>query len=166
MEEAFARGTGSIDEMYHRHVVMLYRICYLYVKNKYDAEDIVQNTFIRLMRSTMIFESLEHEKAWLIKTASNLCKDFHKSWWQKTVGLDSIAEKGKSFELKEDKTLQKILSLPKMYRLSLYYFYYEEYKTEEIAAILQKNESTVRSYLHRGRKMLKLELEESKNEVS
>jgi len=57
-----------------------------------------------------------------------------------------------------------VLSLPEKYKIPVYLFYYEGYKTAEIAKMLGKPESTVRGLLHRGRKILKLELEEEYNE--
>ena len=63
----------------------VYRVCFMYMKTRLDTEDMVQNTFLRLMRDKTIFQSEEHEKAWLIRTATNLCKDHFKHWWSKTV---------------------------------------------------------------------------------
>ena len=148
------------EALYIRHADTVYRICFLYVKNKYDAEDMVQNTFIRLMKAPVRFESAEHEKAWLIRTASNLCKDFYRHWWQKTVGIEEAAEQGEEDKQNDDILLSKVQALPKFFRISIYLYYYEGYQTPEIAQILGKKEATVRSYLHRGRQMLKLELEE------
>ena len=172
----------SWEEIYERHVDVLYRICFIYTKNKYDAEDMVQNTFVRLLRTPISFESHEHERAWLIRTASNLCKDHHKHWWQKTVALD-IVEHGDmsaatttvtgvtgdidaidAADATDDEILSRILRLPTLHRISLQYYYYDGYSTAEIATILGKKESTVRSYLHRARKALKLLLENKGNE--
>lgn len=68
------RTDKDIERIYHRHVEMLYRVAYSFMKNGADAEDMVQETFIRLLRSGMVFDSVQHEKAWLIVTVSNLCK--------------------------------------------------------------------------------------------
>ena len=68
--------TGKeITEIYNRQVDTVYRICYSFMKNISDTEDMVQETFLRLIRTGVLFQSEEHEKAWLIVTASNLCKD-------------------------------------------------------------------------------------------
>ena len=55
------------------------RLAYSYMKSREDAEDIVQEVLIRLMQSAGVFEDESHEKAWLLKVASNLCKDKLKS---------------------------------------------------------------------------------------
>ena len=159
MEESFALTNEQWEALYNRHADLVYRVCFLYVKNKYDAEDLVQNTFLRLFKKPMLFQSVEHEKAWLIKTASNLCKDFFRHWWQKTVGIDEILEPVAEERGEPDMLLEKVLALPRFHRISIYLYYYEGYKTTEISQMLGKKEATIRSYLHRGRQELKLELE-------
>ena len=157
VEDALVYTSEQWEEIYQRNVDTVYRVCFVYLKNRYDAEDAVQNTFLRLMGADVVFENPTHEKAWLIRTASNLCKDFYRHWWQKTVGLDAVAEKGEEAPpMEDDEVLRKVMALPRLQRLSILYFYYEGYSTGEIAVILDKKESTVRSYLHRGRNALKL----------
>ncbi len=76
---ALQRTGKEIGEIFNRQVDTVYRICFSFVKNAADTEDMVQETFLRLLSRKVIFQSEEHEKAWLIVTASNLCKDFLKS---------------------------------------------------------------------------------------
>ncbi|MGI6570158.1 MAG: RNA polymerase sigma factor [Caldicoprobacterales bacterium] len=160
------RTNEELAEIYKRHVNTLYRVCFLYMKNKSDTEDMVQNTFIKLMRDRTIFESREHEKAWLIRTAVNLCKDHFRHWWTRTSGLDKAPELTEEFDFKVDETLEKVLALPPKYRAALYLYYYEGYSTPEIAEMMGRPRSTVRSWLHTGRKRLKMEIEmEMKGEV-
>jgi RNA polymerase sigma-70 factor (ECF subfamily) len=132
------------------------------VKNQHDAEDMTSSTFIKLMRFDGSFESPEHEKAWLIRAATNTCKDFLKSVWARRTAIpDNMEYKpvGGSGEV-----LEEVLSLPEKYKLPIYLHYYEGYSTAEIAKMLKMYESTVRGRLHRGRKLLKLELEGNYNE--
>jgi RNA polymerase sigma-70 factor (ECF subfamily) len=128
------------------------------MKNQYDTEDMVQNTFIKLMKDKTQFQSEEHEKAWLIKTATNLCKDYFRSWWSKRISLEE-AELTQENHPVIDETLEKVLGLPPKYKIAVYLHYYEGYSAVEIAKILKKNESTVRGYLHTGRKLLRIEME-------
>lgn len=148
-------------EIYNRNVDMVYRICFMYTKSKHDAEDMTQNVFIRLMKCGMQFETPEHEKAWLIRTASNLCKDLFKSaWYTKILPLKEQESSVQEESLdKTDLTLAKVLALPKKYKTAIYLHYYEGYKAAEIAKTLKKPESTIRGYLMRGRKLLKAEIE-------
>ena len=69
-------------EIYHRQVDSVYRVCYSFMKNPTDAEDITQETFLKLLSKEITFENERHEKAWLIVTASNLCKDALRKWWR------------------------------------------------------------------------------------
>lgn len=72
---ALLRTDKEITEIYYRQVDTVYRVCYSFMKNKPEAEDLVQETFLRLISRGIIFDNERHEKAWLIVTASNLCKD-------------------------------------------------------------------------------------------
>jgi RNA polymerase sigma-70 factor (ECF subfamily) len=131
----------------------------MYMKNQADTEDMVQNTFLRLMRDKTIFQSEEHEKAWLIRTATNLCKDHFKHWWSKTVGIEHVADTAVDQKYTIDSNLEKVLALPPKYKTPMYLYYYEGYSTVEIARILKRNKSTVRSWLHKGRNLLRMEME-------
>lgn len=138
---------------YNRQVDTVYRVCYSFMKNKADTEDMVQETFLRLLSTGKEFESERHEKAWLIVIASNLCKDALKKWWRKSENIDDyldIAEEPKQ----EDGVLEIILQLPNDYKDAVYMYYYEGYSTVEIAQHLKCPEATVRSRLSRARSKL------------
>ena len=147
----------QITGIYNRHVDAVYRLCYSYMKNAADAEDMVQETFLRLIRSGKSFENDRHERAWLIVTASNLCKDQLKHWWRKTVALEEQEEAAQSASQNND-VLQAVMNLPANYKVVVYLYYYEEFTTQEIAKNLHCTESTVRSRLARARNKLKLYL--------
>ena len=68
-------------EVYSRQADTVYRVCYSFMRNKADTEDLVQETFLKLLSTGKTFENERHERAWLIVTASNLCKDSLKKWW-------------------------------------------------------------------------------------
>ena len=69
------RTDEEFVEIYNRHVDTVYRVCFSFMKNAADTEDMVQETFLKFISSRKSFASEEHEKAWLIVTASNTCKD-------------------------------------------------------------------------------------------
>ena len=153
------RTDEEIKEVYLRHVDMVYRICFLFLKNEADAEDMVQNTFLKFIGHAAAFENAEHEKAWLIVTASNLCKDFLRHWWRRRMDIESLPVQAEPAEIVVDETLQKVLNLPEKYKTAVYLHYYEGYKCKEIAVMLAKKESTIRTYLKKGRDLLRLELD-------
>ena len=82
-----------MDDIYKRNVEMIYRICFMYLKNSTDSEDAVQSIFLKLLKSSTSFADPEHEKAWLIVTTRNYCKDLLKSWWRtRKVELTRLPE--------------------------------------------------------------------------
>ena len=146
-------------QIYNRHLGTVYRVCFMYMKNEYDADDMAADTFCKLMKERIIFESEEHEKAWLIRVASNLCKNHFRHWWNRMkVGKDTeeiFVEQG--FDI--DETMEMIMNLPDKYKTAIYLHYYEGYSAVEIAKMLQIKESTIYGHLHTGRKLLKIQLE-------
>ena len=106
------RTGKDLEDIYQRHVDMLYRVAYSFMKNGADAEDMVQETFLRLMRSGTVFESAQHEKAWLIVTVSNLCKSALRSPWRRREDLDALSEQPTTEDTAPDETLQAVLALP------------------------------------------------------
>ena len=150
---------NDITEIYNRNYMSVYRVCFMYMKQTADTEDMTQNTFVQMISSGVVFENPEHERAWLIRTAINLCKNSLKSWRNRNIALDE--SNAPSYTLSEpDETLQKVLTLPPKLKTTLYLYYYEGYNTEEIAGLMRKPSSTIRGYLHRGRQALRKELEE------
>ncbi|HCW53541.1 MAG TPA: RNA polymerase subunit sigma-24 [Clostridium sp.] len=132
---------------------MILRLAYSYMKNIHDAEDIVQDVFVQLMKNIDKFESDEHKKSWLITVTRNLCKNKLKSSWFKK--RDELVEMPYYDKYKNNDVLDTVMKLPLKYREVIHLFYYEDYSTAQIADIIGKKESTVRSLLHRGRKILK-----------
>ena len=148
------RTGKEIAEIYNRHVDTVYRICYSFMKNKPDTEDMVQETFLRLLSSGKTFENDRHEKAWLIVTASNLCKDSLKRWWRRTESIDDYSQTLAAPESPDHSLTEAILRLPAKYKDVVYLHYYEGYSTAEIAGFLGCPQATVRSHLLRARKRL------------
>lgn len=154
------RTDKELAELYQRHVEVVYRLCYIYLKNPVDAEDAVQSVFLKLLKVPVIFQDAEHEKAWLTVTTRNHCKDLLKSWWKvRRVDLATLPEipAWNNDELSE-KVLAKLLALPEKYKTVLYLYYFEEYAIKGIAELLECKESTIQTRLARGRKRLKLDL--------
>lgn len=148
------RPNSDILDIYTRHVDTVYRVCYSFMKNRPETEDMVQETFLRLMTCGKTFESERHEKAWLIVTASNACKDSLRKWWRKNESLENC-DLSDSGEIPEgNPVLEAILSLPNDYKDAVYMYYYEGYSTVEIARHLKRPEATIRSRLSRARKQL------------
>lgn len=142
-------------EVYDRQVDTVYRVCYSFMKNRADTEDMVQETFLRLLSTGKEFENERHEKAWLIVTASNLCKDNLKKWWRKSENIEDFLDLAQE-PRQDDGVLELILQLPEEYKDAVYMYYYEGYTTVEIARHLRCPEATVRSRLMRAKKKLQV----------
>ena len=136
------------------------RLAYSYLHNMEDAEEIVQDTLIQYLKEVPRFTDRTHEKAWCLRVAGNLSKNRIKH--NAVRSADQLKE-----ELvaggREDLSFvwEAVKSLPENYRSVVHLFYHEGYSTSEIAEILGRNESTVRSHLARGRKQLKAILKEA-----
>ncbi|MDR2532326.1 MAG: sigma-70 family RNA polymerase sigma factor [Oscillospiraceae bacterium] len=159
MAKSLLRTDSEIAEIYKRNADTVYWVCFNYMKNRADTEDAVSDTFVKMIAATPIFESEEHEKAWLIRTAANICKNYLKHWRRRLENLDDytdslIVESG--FEI--DETLDIVCRLPEKYKTAVYLHYYEGYTSVQISKMLQKPQSTIRYYLHEARKALKKEL--------
>ncbi|MDO4602487.1 MAG: sigma-70 family RNA polymerase sigma factor, partial [Eubacteriales bacterium] len=120
-----------------------------------DTQDIFQNVFLKYALSSVAFEGEEHEKAWLIRVATNACKDLLRDFFRKnTVPLERISEYGEEEKTENWEVLEAVLSLPSKYKNVVYLHYYEGYTAGEISKILGKNVNTVYTYLNRARKLL------------
>lgn len=135
------------------------RMAYSYLHNLEDAEDILQETLIRYMRSAPTFESGGHEKAWLLRVAANLSKN--KIRHNKIRAYDELKEELVSVGAEDlSHVWDAVRELPEIYREVIHLFYQEEYSTRQIAELLSLPESTIRVRLNRGRKRLKKILKE------
>ena len=164
MSNALLRTDEEIAEIYRRHSSTVYRVCFAYMKNPADTEDAVQDTFFRLIKAGPAFESTEHEKAWLIRTATNVCKNAVRHWWRKRENIDDLRDVLPAEELKTDDVIRTVLELPDKYKTAVYLYYYEGYTGVEIAKLLKKPQSTIRNYLHEARLILRERLGDDFNE--
>lgn len=150
-EEQTSRAFAAI---YERRIDMVYRICFTYMKDPALAEDAAQETFLRLLDSGASFQDAEHEKAWLIVAARNVCKNELRRRHRGEVPLESVAEPAAE-QPEPDETLQAVLQLPEQQKIAIYLHYYEGYSAVQIGKLLRRPANTVRSDLRRGREALR-----------
>ena len=138
----------------------LLRLAYSYLHNTEDSEDVLQETMMQYLRSAPRFENDKHAKCWLLRVAANLSKNRIGS--NKIRKTDELNEELVAEE-REDLSFvwQAVKELPPKQREVIHLFYQEGCSTAEIAGILGRNESTVRSDLKRGREALKKVLKEA-----
>jgi RNA polymerase sigma-70 factor (ECF subfamily) len=155
MAKFLLRTDKEIAAIYERHKMTLYRVCFAYMKNPADTEDAVSDIFIRMIKAGTPFESEEHEKAWLIRTATNVCKNILRSWWRKRENLDDYENIQGKGNIEIDDVFAVVMGLPDKYKTVVYLYYYEGYDSVEISKILEKPQSTIRNYLHEARGVLR-----------
>ena len=155
MEQTTYLDQREIGRIVENHSDMLLRIAINRVQSMAEAEDIVQSVFLRLMTNQPHLKSPEHERAWLIRTAINLCLDYHKSAARRTsVPLHEDVIASQSEETGE--VLEAVWTLPERDRYAVYLYYYEGLPVKAIASLLNEQTGTVTSRLSRARRKLKL----------
>ena len=136
------------------------RYAYSYLHNMSDAEEVLQDTLVQFLKTAPVFETQQHEKAWLLRVAGNLSKnrlDYNKVRMTDELNDELVAENREDLSFVWD----AVKALPENYREVIHLFYYEGYSTKQIAKLLGKKEATVRSDLRRGREKLKAVLKEA-----
>ena len=152
-EEAYNDLSGAISA-YGRSVQSL---AYMYMKNRFDAEDIAQDVFVSYLRKAPKFLSARKERAWLMQVTANRCKSALRAKHREALPLTEDI----SYLPKEESTvLLAVLELEDTYRIPIHLHYYEGYSLEEIAKLMGVRKGTVGSWLSRGREKLKQRLEE------
>lgn len=159
------RSGEEVAALYRRHVSMVYQICLMLLKNVPDAEDATQTVFRKVMEYEKPFRDPEHEKAWLIVTARNECRDQLKHWWRRNRESQDALQRMSCELPREDGLKELVWSLPEQDRMVLYLCYYQGYTAQEVAQLLGKKPATIRSRLARARSKLKLKMEAEGYEI-
>ena len=163
-EKRMGETKERLEQIFRDYYQLIYRVAFSQVKKHADAEDITQEVFLKIIRHDMRYQSMEHERAWIVRVTINLCRDLLKSKWHKTsVSMEEVSEAQRgsceNFTEIQDDMMWAVLQLPEKYRNCLYLFYYEDYSIKEIAQSLEMPENTVKTNLKRGRQALKEFLE-------
>ena len=157
MQKPSQQPDDNFIEKYSLYGNMLFRICMVYLGNKEDAEEAMQESFVKLIYKNPQFRDDEHEKAWLIRITTNICKDMLRSIWHKRViKIEDIED---YYTHPSDlHIMEEILKLPAKYKAVIYLYFYEDYSVKQISQTLGIKESAVKMRLKRGRDILKIEL--------
>ena len=148
------------------HGDAVYRLAFARCRNKADAEDIFQTTFLRFYASRTLFKNAEHEKAWLLRVCINACKDLQKSAWHTKVSAMPDEFDVPDMNTRKDATPQEealdeaMQGLSPEQRTVVHLHYFESFSTGEIAQMLGMRSATVRSHLHRARIAVRNALED------
>lgn len=146
----------KIEHIVEEYGDILFRICFIKLCSKQDAQDAVQETLLRFMEQRKDFRDEEHIKAWLIRVAVNICRDMKRFQMRHPqITYDELQE----YYLTEREfgIVEEVMKLPNKLKDVIYLYYIEGYKTMEIARILHLSENVVRKRMQRGREQLKIQ---------
>ncbi len=150
-----------IGDSFDSYADMVYRIALNIVRNREEAQDIVMDVFMALMKQSS-FNDEAHVKAWLIRTAENKAINVVKSARiRRTQPLDELLENTLSAPLNEQEheVLDMVMRLPDKLKTTVYMCYFEDMSAEEIGEALGISANTVYKRLERGRNVLKMNME-------
>ena len=152
----------SLEYLINKYQKNCFLSAFSILQNADDANDAVQETFIKYYSCDLDFENEEHIKAWLIRVCVNRAKDMTRSFWRKNrTSLEQLENEIGFYESEEKWIFDEVMHLPEKYRIVIHLFYYEDFSAKEIAEVLQINEANVRKRLSRGRAILKNNTEQS-----
>jgi len=150
------QGSGSMEDIVLRQADRLLRVAVAAVGNMAEAEDVVQDVFLRMIEKKAKFNDEKHEEAWLVKVTVNTCRNRIRSrWWRREPLLETIPARDNA----QREVVDAVMRLSKKYRIAVHLYYFEGYSTREIAEITGHKEATVRQHLTRARRELKKFLE-------
>ena len=152
---------NRLEETVKTHENALYRAALAILGDAQEAQDAVQDAFLRYLEKAPDFASPEHEKAWLLRVAINESRDLLRDAFRSRSAPweEVLSQQGQPVEEEYRELLRAVLSLPPKYRDAVYLYYYEGYRAAEIGKLLGKNVNTVYTLLERSRKLLRDQLE-------
>jgi len=156
--------TTNYEDLITKYSATVFRCAYSYVNNRTDAEDIMQEVFLKYLVKKPIFNDETHEKAWFLRVTINMCKSYLRSSWLKKREEIDDDMRDKTY-IENDPTLWELVrQLPEKYRVVVELYFVEGYTIKEISVILKKNPSTIGTWLERGKKQLRKTMEDGENE--
>lgn len=150
-------GKDSIETAVERNAQHMLRAAYAVLHSTSDAQDAVQEAFLKLLQKQPTFQDSEHEKAWLLRVTINIAKNEAK---RTRRFADEPPQTLSAPEETTSDVLRAVQTLPENYRIVIHLYYYEGYSIKEIARLLRLPAATVGTRLRRGREKLKLILEQ------
>lgn len=141
------------EQLIHDYGNTVYRLAYAQTRSQHDADDIFQEVFLRVTQHRPVFDSEDHEKAWILRVTLNCLKSHWRAAWRRhDVPLDERIP----FPAPEERALDDALRrISPKYRAAVHLFYYEGYSAEEIARMTGEKPSAIRTRLTRARAQLR-----------
>ena len=160
---------SELERLVEEYQTAVLRICYLYLCDRSQAEDAVQETFLKVYKGLDTFRGESSEKTWIMKIAMNTCWNMNHSGWarffNRRVTPEMLPEAAVPFEEKDDELTWAVIRLPIRLREVILLYYYQGLKVNEIAEALGISQPSVSGRLKRGREKLKDILEGRENDA-
>lgn len=139
------------------------KICYIYLTDRSQAEDALQDTYLKAWRSMPEYErkGIENDKAWLLRIAINTCRDLYRTGWFRHVDrrqeLETVAANIAYQDPVDHELAMDICRLPEKYKQVILLYYYQDMTLREVAQTLGVPVSTVQRRLKKAESLLKIE---------
>ena len=160
---------AELERLVEQYQTAVLRTCYLYLCDRSQAEDAVQETFLKVYKGLDSFRGESSEKTWIMKIAMNTCWSMNHSGWarffNRRVTPEMLPEAAVPFEEKDDELTRAVIRLPIRLREVILLYYYQGLKVNEIAEALGISQPSVSGRLKRGRERLRDILEGRENDA-
>ena len=144
----------SSEQAFNKYSDMVWRLALSKTASRENADDILQDVFMKYVHKNPKFYDEEHLKAWLLRVTINCANSFLRSPWEKNT--QALDDNDFYIEMKEESQVYyEVLKLPQKYKTAIHLHYYEGYSVDEIASICKSKSATVKTWLFRGREILK-----------
>ncbi len=143
--------------LFSAYADMVYRLAFLRTRSSSDAEDVLQEVFLRVLRHKPVWNDAEHQKAWFLRVTVNCSATLLTSAFRRHT-VPEQEDAAVTMMERDTDVYAAVLALPEKYRTVVHLFYYEDYDVKQIAQILRLPQNTVKSHLFRARDMLRNEL--------
>lgn len=151
----FTHACNNLEQAVREYGHRVQSLAFVYLKNKFDAEDAAQDVFLTYLRKAPRFANSQKEKSWIMTVTANRCRDMLRAKYREELPL---TEDLSYLPQEESEVLQAVLGLEEIYRVPIHLYYYEGYSLKEIGKVLRLPVGTVGSRLSRGREILKQQL--------
>lgn len=162
IKKAIRGNKNAFEELLVIHSDQLYRTAFLYVGNREDALDIVQETAYKALLAIGQLKNERFFLTWLTKILIRCAFDVTKKK-KNEMPIEKILELASGTSEKRDEYLDLVSAISQLndqYRNAVILFYFQDLPISEVAIIMNVPENTVKTYLHRGKNQLKQLLRE------
>lgn len=165
----------QLEECIQEYGAEIYAFCCQLVGNRQEAEELYQDTFLKAVEIQGRIDSRKNPRSYLASIAMRIWKNKRRkyAWRSRIAGMqelkeETVADIGGQAPSPEEAVLRQELQaqvreavarLEERYRLPIYLYYTLQLPMEQIGRILRIPQGTVKSRLHKARKLLKQELE-------